>query len=317
MGALLDLAIVALGVVLIVATLIDVVVTVVGVSGGHGLVSGTVSRAVWRGFHAASSDRPRHDLLRLAGPAIFVGITLVWSALVMLGWVLVFWPSQALETLGGDGPTGLWDRFDYATALVFGGSTEASQAGSQPWSFVARIARFSGLGLSSFGLAYALPVVGAVVRLRRTANSINSLGGSDGELATTARLDGEDSVAHLFLISSSRDISDASQLVNAYPILPFFHSKQAATSLPVQVARLVDFLDSEVAVESIPASVREPLSCEIDSLVDVVARHFLPLEREFPDEPAERRTAVIEAWCRYDGWSSSDVRAPAVIPVAT
>lgn len=296
------------GAVLVVATLIDVVITVIGVSGGHGVVSRVVSRTIWRVMRGRSGGGRSHEIIRLAGPAIFVAITITWGVLLIGGWTLVFWNGEALSPTDDNGSIGWWDRIDHSTALVFGGSAPLVQSDTQPWSFAARIARFSGLGLSSFGLAYALPVVGAIVRIRRTANDIAAVAGADGRIETTAQLDGDDSVAHLYLINITSDVSDASQLTNAYPILPYFHSAQRSTSLPLQVARLNDYLarrDPERS--SVPESVCAPLSAAIDSLLDVIVEHFLRSAPGGHDDRDERRAAIIRAWCRHDGWSDDEL----------
>lgn len=304
----LDPALVVVGAFLVTATLVDIVVTVIGVSGGHGMVSKWVSRTVWRLARSVAKGGHKHDVLRAAGPAIFIGITMAWAVLLVVGWVLVFWPDAALSPSEDAGLIGLWDRFDHSASLVLGGSTPLATSDEQPWAFVARLARFSGLGLASFGLAYALPVVGAVVRIRRAATGIDVVGGDDRHIETTARLDGGDSVAHLYLINVTGDLCDAGQLTNAYPILPFFHSKQPSTSLPVQVARLDAYLARrDPSSSSVPDSVTEPLARAIDSLLEVVGAHFLAGDPGFPADPDERRSAIIAAWCEHDGWAAHEI----------
>lgn len=296
---MLDVVLVTLGALVLLATLVDVIATVIGVSSGHGVVSAVTSRGTWRLFRRINGGRG--ILRRIAGPTIFIGITLVWAGLLISGWVLVFSPEGALVTNDAAG-VGQWDRWDHASALIFGGSSPVVDAGGQPWSFVARLARFSGLGLASFGLAYALPVVGAVVAARGVAGTVHSLSGRDGVLESTARRDGDDPVIHLFLVNLAGEISDLVQRVHAYPILPFFHASDTRMSLSVQMRELNRFLDSSVGSETVPESVKATTRQAIDQLLDLVERHYLPGGAPRTADHDRSRSERLEAWCRHDGW---------------
>ena len=297
-----DVLWVSIGATVVVLTLIDIVATVIGVSRGHGIVSRVVSRTMWAGGLAVHRRRSAHWLLSALGPAIFVAITLAWAALLILGWTLVFLPDAALSPTN-EITIGWWDRIDHACALVFGGSAPFAQAGGQPWSFVARLARFTGLGLASFGLAYALPVVGSVVRFRAAARLTASLH-PDRHIIDTAHIDGSESVTHLHLINLTTSLNQLAQEVNAYPIVPYFHSTEESAVVPIQLRIVDEYLDRRDPDDSsVPDSVIIPLTSAIDAMLDQVAQHFLPVGLDVPDDRAERRRALIDAWLERDGWT--------------
>ena len=291
-----------LGALVVLLTLIDIVATVIGVSRGHGVTSRVVSRTMWAAGLAVHRRRPAHWLLSALGPAIFIAITLAWAVLLIGGWVLVFLPEAALS------PTNQitlswWDRIDHACALVFGGSAPFAQAGGQPWSFIARLARFSGLGLASFGLAYALPVVGSVVRYRAAARLTASIHPNQ-HIIETAHADGSDSVTHLHLINLTTSLNQLAQEINAYPIVPYFHSTDESAVVPIQLRIVDEYLDRRDPDDtSVPDSVVIPLTSSIDAILDQVAQHFLPLDIDTPDDRAERRRTLLDAWLVRDGWS--------------
>lgn len=297
-----ELLAVIVGGAVILGVLIDMVITVIGVSGGHGLISSTVSRALWKVYLRAFRRNDSHEFLRTAGPAIFVVITVVWAALLALGWTLVFTPATALGP--GPQPEGILQKLDAAAALVWGGISPQVTSETQPWSFVSQIAAFTGLALASFGLAYALPVVQGVVRWRRLARLLHALGGEHGDIRTTEAID-EEPVTHLFLVNLVGDLAQTTEEIRAYPIVPFFHSKTEDAVMSLGVARLNDYLDRHHPDQSsVPHSVTIPLRKIIDELLEVIQQYFLPRDHSLKDaeDKTRWRSQMITEWRKHDGW---------------
>ncbi len=295
-------ALVVVGLGIVVITLVDMVATVIGVSGGHAWISRTVSRSVWSGAAALHRRAPSHAALRIAGPAVVVGITLVWTLSLVLGWAVVFAADGALRSTDGDGAVVITDVADHAAAMVLGGSSPLAGSDGQPWSLLSRAARFTGIGLTSLGIAYALPIVGAVVRYRRVARSMSSLGGRDGDLMTTAWLDGHDSVVHLHLINLTADLAQVAEEIRAYPVVPFFHSREPDAAMAVAVDRLHRFLQRRSADHTtVPSSVVEPLEQALEGVLEVIRAHFLAGAVDGDDA-----RATIDAWLDRDGWVGSE-----------
>jgi hypothetical protein len=58
--------------------------------GGSGSLSKQLQRMVWRAYRRAARHRP--DRLATAGPMALVGVLLMWTVLLAVGWALIFWP---------------------------------------------------------------------------------------------------------------------------------------------------------------------------------------------------------------------------------
>lgn len=300
---------VVLGVLVVVAVLIDMIVTVLAVSAGHGLVSNLVSRSLWRVLRWFHRKRPGLNILSAAGPLVIVIVTVAWGFAFLVGWVLVFWPQGALSATDG-GAIGWFDRFDHAASLILGGSSTTVESGGQPWSTIAGVARFNGIALVSFGLAYALPVITSVVGLRATARNIDIIAEDADEFAQMIDADHDHDLEWTgeFLLGMIPDLVQLTQEIKAFPIVPFFHATSRDSALAPNLLVLDEFLSGRGDADPPPMSLRRPLERAIDGLLVVIDRHFLPRDTEHPDPDDDRarwRRAVIETWCHHDLWDDS------------
>ena len=57
---------------------------------GRGVVSGTITRAIWRGMRRLVKEK--HAALSLAGPLAFIAVLAAWGALIIVGFALILWP---------------------------------------------------------------------------------------------------------------------------------------------------------------------------------------------------------------------------------
>lgn len=215
----------------------------------------------------------------------------------------MFWPDASVSAADG-GSVGELDRLDHAVALILGGSSPLVAASSPPWTLEERVTRFSGVALTSFGLAYALPLVGAVDGARSTARKISALAPDDGGLEDTSNLDGADQVLPQHLVNLTDELNRLSQQIYAYPILPFFHADAPGAAIAWQrrsVCRWVDQYDADDPL--VPPAAAQPLERALGAVLDVYASHCLPssVRDSFPDGGSERRAAVVELWNGYDG----------------
>ncbi|MEJ7800748.1 MAG: hypothetical protein WKF60_09520 [Ilumatobacter sp.] len=212
----------------------------------------------------------------------------------------------ALSATDG-GPIGWLDRFDHAGSLILGGTSTTVESGGQPWSTIAGLARFNGIALVSFGLAYALPVITSVVSLRTTARNIDIVADSAVVLAGSFDDDDEQEVEWTgeFLLAVTSQLVQLTQEVKAFPIVPFFHATSRDSALAPNLLVLDEFLSGRGEADPPPMSLRRPLERAIDGLLDVIDRHFLPRGLDLPeraDDPARWRRALLEAWGAHDLW---------------
>ena len=79
----------SLGALLILFDLIDVIQSTLSVRGG-GFLSSRLGGALWGVFARLHRRRPAHHVLAYAGPTLLVVTLSFWTALIWLGWTLVF-----------------------------------------------------------------------------------------------------------------------------------------------------------------------------------------------------------------------------------
>lgn len=58
--------------------------------GGSGSLSKQLQTVVWHAYRRLSRDKPAR--LVMAGPIALVGVMVMWTVLLALGWALIFWP---------------------------------------------------------------------------------------------------------------------------------------------------------------------------------------------------------------------------------
>ena len=156
------------GAVVLMATLLDVFLTVLYARAGTGLLAPWLARAVWRVFRALSG-RGRAGILNYCGPVQLVALVLMWSVLLTLGAALVIHPALGTGVRASTGPT----ETDFVTALMVGGSSlsivGASDYGptSPGYKLLFLFDSLVGMSVTSLTLTYLMQVYTAV-RSRNT-----------------------------------------------------------------------------------------------------------------------------------------------------
>lgn len=77
------------GALLVMVALRDVFETILHPQ-GRGVVSNTMTRAIWRLMR--SLVKGRHAALSLAGPLAFIAVLAAWGTLITVGFALILWP---------------------------------------------------------------------------------------------------------------------------------------------------------------------------------------------------------------------------------
>jgi hypothetical protein len=106
----------ALGAVMAIAVLIDVVLSVFHLDLSGPISTGT-QRAISRCMVWLSKRfrRARRSLLALIGPAAMVATLLVWVGLFILAFALMVWPHMNGETFNSPNDLELWDLLTHST----------------------------------------------------------------------------------------------------------------------------------------------------------------------------------------------------------
>ena len=166
----------ALGTVMAIAVLLDVVLSVF-----HLDVSGPISTVTQRVisrlmvFLSKRFRRARRSLLALIGPAAMVSTLIVWVGLFILAFALMVWPhmnGEAFSSASGPEPLGFIDALYYSggtvTVLGFGDITPQSPV----WKILTFVESGLGFALLTAIITYMLTVTSAVAERTALANEV-------------------------------------------------------------------------------------------------------------------------------------------------
>src|SRR5918996_5548434 len=190
----------ALGVVMAIAILLDVVLSVF-----HLDLSGPISTATQRAISRLMvllSKRfrwARRSLLALIGPAAIVSTLFVWVGLFILSFALMVWPhmnEEAFSSTSGLEPLGFIDALYYSggTGMVLGYGDITPQ--SAIWKILSFVEAGLGFALITAIITYMLTITSAVAERNALANEV---------LGETDRAG--DAVNHLILSFNYEDVS--------------------------------------------------------------------------------------------------------------
>lgn len=322
----------ALGVVILVAVMTDIIVTTLVPSGGAGPLTKWGGWLLWAALRRLHRYRPSHRALRAAGPLVVASIVVMWLLGLVLGWSLVFGREGALIANESGDPTPLFGRVYFAASTVLGsGGPGAFGPGDDLWRTIEQIAAGTGVALVGLSIAYILPIVSAVVQKREVASYISSLGTSPDQILTRAFGDGHFGSLHLHFIALTPMVNRLAQNHLAYPVLHYFHSGERFTALGPSIVVLDESLT--LAEEALadehpmdPSSV-QPCRAAIDGFLQTLTRIAVaaadePLPRptldtyrdtgfslltdEEIDERYERlreRRRLLRGFLEHDGWT--------------
>jgi hypothetical protein len=290
---------ITLGVALVLVGIADLLATVIWINAGQGWVTGFVGSSIWSGalrLHDPGSDRS-HRLLSAVGPLILVVTVALWYLFVVAGWTLFFVPQSFSE------PVDLWGRVGFAFGSVVGLSVDLTLA-SPLWETAATVARFTGIWIATLGLAFLIPIVGAVAQRRQLAASIHSVGTDPEEILALERESAE-GFLNLHMLAWIPELTLTTERHVTYPVLHYFHSPSRVSALPAAVTMAAILLDQDFPPDSkVDRSVTQPLGNAIRHLLDTLHKGY-PGEDEDTvtdkDEAAVSRSE-LEEYLRRDGW---------------
>jgi hypothetical protein len=290
---------ISVGVTLVLVGIADLLATVIWINAGQGWVTGFVGSSMWSGalrLHNPKSDRS-HRLLSAVGPLILVVTVAIWYLFVVAGWTLVFVPASFAE------PVDLWGRVGFAFGSVVGLSGDVSMA-SPPWATLATVARFTGIWIATLGLAFLIPIVGAVAQRRQLAASIHSVGVEPTAILELER-DSTEGYLNLHMLAWIPEVALTTERHVTYPVLHYFHSPSRVSALPPAISMAAILVDHDFPSDSrVDRSVTQPLGRAIRHLLETLDKGY-PGEDEDPGndqgEAAVSRSQ-LEEYLRRDGW---------------
>lgn len=250
-------ALVAGGAAVLLVLLVDLVWTTLAAGSGGGPVSSRVTAVLWRIALAVPFRRFPHRRLAVAGVAVVVSVPLLWTAMALVGWSLVFFADTGAVVSDPDGvPASSVERLYFVGFTVFTLGVGDFRPGPGAWQLATVVATGSGLVLVTMAVSYLVPVASAEAKRRHIATSVAALGSSEEAIVCDA-WSGRDFAgmdSHLSLLSS--EISEAGQQLLAYPVLHYLHSVDEHAAPSPQIVRLHGAL--LLLAEGVAPEVRPP-----------------------------------------------------------
>jgi voltage-gated potassium channel Kch len=255
---------------------------------GKGVVSDTLIRAVWRATRRLV--RGNHRVLSLAGPVAFLGVILVWGALVVLGFALIIWPHLPEGFAFGQGlDSAEQDSFVDALYISMVNLTSLGYGDIVPTSDLLRLLgpleTLIGLGLLTASISWILLLHRVLSDYRSLSHEIALL--IEVQHSDAGGLDSiEPSVAAGVLADlTSRVLPMRDDLVHS-PIAYYFHPRDQRHALPVLLPGLLEVLEKCAAPDR-PAALRfqaAMLRQALDDLLSTIADEFVRVPARDPQE---------------------------------
>ena len=225
----------ALGFVLITASIVDLLWTSLWVDGGAGPISSRTTTLIWRGLRRAGRDRPR--ILSLAGPLTLVATLVLWVGLLWAGWTFVFAGGEgALIDTRDTGPIAWTERTYFVAYSMFTMGNGDFTPADGVWQIATSLTTASGMLFVTLGVSYVISVLGAVTDKRSFAGSVIGLGSRSEAFVCNGWVDGDFRGLDLPINMLASDLDRLAEQHKAYPILHYYHSQRGARSAAMAIA---------------------------------------------------------------------------------
>ncbi len=325
------MALLILGVVLFLATALDITKTTLSTRGG-GMLTNGVTRLVWRCFFLAAGRRGQSKLLEYAGQCVLVSVLLLWISCLWLSLFLIFASDPGSVQNGTTkAAADLWETLYYTGFTLSTLGVGDYVANGDGWRVLTSAAAFSGLTLITSAITYIVPVLSAVSLQSQLSLLISSMGRTPQQILVNS-WNGSD-------FSSFYDnASDIRQMLvehtlnhHAYPVISCFHNSQAerniipAIATLAEVLRLLDRVSPEVPQDGLK---RKVLDAALEQHLHMQRSNYLTpgrtserpeadlmpliqagilLKPEDEGNAHDERRKLVSALLESDGWSWADI----------
>lgn len=269
----------ALGVAVVLLTLVDVVWTVVAAAIGPGPLSRLITGGMWRLLTIGGVGRRRRQL---AGYAVLVALPCVWVLLLVTGFSLLYFAGDApIVDANQPGSVTALSVVAYAMGGLAGAGAGYT-ASTGPWEFINNLSALTGLALFTLGVTFLLRVVTADARGRAAASGVGGLGKTPYEIVDRALTESDLSTLRLQVVSLSSSISQVGQDHLTLPVLRYLNP----VAHDVSIKRSVVLFDEVLTLLEVGVADTSPLLIAIGrSAVDDFMRTLpLPPGQEPPPE---------------------------------
>lgn len=204
------------GVVIVVATLVDLAWTTIAVAAGGGPLSRAVTRLV---SAVLTVGRPSAHRRQIAGYLTVVALPLTWVALLLAGYSLAYLSGDhAIVDANKPGGVGIVATVAYAAGGLAGAGAGFT-ASRGFWELVNNLSALTGLALFTLAVTFVLRVVTADAQARAAAWTISGLGSDPHDIVSKALHESGGDTLSQQIVSASGQLAQTGQQHLALPIL--------------------------------------------------------------------------------------------------
>jgi hypothetical protein len=275
----------AAGGVIVLAVLCDIFFTVLFPASGRGPIRKPLSRLIWACFRAAARRLPgrrRQHVLTYSGPVVITATLLTWGVLLVTGWALIAKPALGSAITAGHATDTSWaSAFYYSTGLLTTLGTGNFTPGTSAYRLLQVTEAAIGLVSLTMVITYFLSVYNGVTARKTFSSALHHRTRGTGDAAVllaALSTDGRLSDARNYLTDLGDSITQTLQTHRAYPVLRYFHFRQARYSLPrvlllaLDAASLLDaMLGAQDEARAISAATAAELSGSARELLTEIA----------------------------------------------
>ncbi|PRY14369.1 ion channel [Pontibacter ummariensis] len=277
------------GILLVFWSIVEVLWTTIWIVGDSAPITSRFTTAVWRLFRMAISNE-NHKALSLSGPFILSGSILLWILSLWLGWTLIFYSdlSSLLSTRSGRTPDFTDVLWYMAYCLFTIGNGDFTPNGDK-WQIISSLVGLCGMLMITLSVTYVFQVVMAVVNKRSFASQVTSVGCTAAEFLAKF-WNGRDFKAMEFQLNSlSQQLATLTEQHLAFPILHYYHTKNAKKFQGTAIAVLYDailLLEYGVEDECLPSQAYVSSTREtVESFLQTLKAAFIQKSEDAPPPP--------------------------------
>lgn len=259
-----------LGLALVFVTIADALATTMQLGRG-GSLSSIAARLIWK-FFTHMPKWPGKFFQTLAGPAVMAGVVFTWVIGLWLGWFLVLAADvNAVVDTRTEVAADLWSRLYFTGYSVVTLGVGDFKPGTTFAQMITIFAAMSGFFIFTLAIAYAAPVLNAVVSNRHVAGYITGLGPTGEKILTNAWNGRSFGSLDQHLIELSSMILLMGRRFLGYPVLHYFDTRDRSMSTSLSLTALHDALmllehGVDESIRYDPATTR-PLRASFQSLL--------------------------------------------------
>ncbi len=264
---------------------------------GGGSLSRLIMQALWGIFRRLAMVR--RSLLVLAGPTIVLSIIVSWTALLAVGWALLYWPRlpERFSFAPGLAPA---NQDSFVDALYFS-LMSLSTVGygditpTTGWLQIAStVEALVGFGLLTAALSWIISIYPVLARRTTFAREVSLIEEAERKFGSVFDRMNAEAVGRMLESLNSGVLRVRTDLVQ-FPVTYYFHNIEERFSFPVAMPDLLQ-LARTANEEDQPPEVRQRASTLLEALGDfsemISSKTFLRLSSNEPDK-------VLRAYARH------------------